>query len=241
MLTAAAASLVVGGAWVVRSERDGHKVSRFLPVKLRPSQVLDLRLWKINLPFDNQQVVQPVLGTFADPNFRVVPAVQFTAPCGGDAQPGSQYARSELREMQSDGSQASWSTQHGTHTMSLTQRVTHLPVVKRQLVCGQIHTADAYLVMIELASERLFVRYLDSVVGVLDPAYQLGTYFDLEIRVAKGFVDVSYNGRRKVHQAVQADGCYFKAGCYVQSSTSTGDLPTAFGQVEITQLSVAHT
>jgi hypothetical protein len=36
------------------------------------------------------------------------------------------------------------------------------------------------------------------------------------------------------------DRCYFKAGCYLQSNTSTGDLPTAYGQVEITHLSVSH-
>jgi poly(beta-D-mannuronate) lyase len=39
---------------------------------------------------------------------------------------------------------------------------------------------------------------------------------------------------------MQAAGCYFKAGCYVQSNTSTGDLPTAFGQVEISRLEISH-
>jgi hypothetical protein len=224
-----------------RDDKNGRsRLRRFIPIRVRPSQVIDLSAWKINLPFNNQQVDQPDLELFTDPNFRATPGVQFTAPCGGQPQPGSQYARSELRELNPNGSLASWSTKDGTHVMSLTQRVTHLPVVKKQLVCGQIHSANAYLVMIELATQELFVRYKDSVIGVLDKAYQLGTYFDLEIRASKGFVDVSYNGRRVVHHPMNEKGCYFKAGCYVQSSTSTGDLPTAYGQVEITRLQVVH-
>ncbi len=224
-----------------RDDKKGRStLRRFIPIRVRPSQVIDLSGWKINLPFNNQQVDQPQLESFTDVNFRATPGVQFTAPCGGQPQPGSPYARSELRELNPDGLLASWSTKDGTHVMSLTQRVTHLPVVKPQLVCGQIHSANGYLILVELATQKLFVRYKDSVIGVLDKAYQLGTYFDLEIRASKGIVDVFYNGRRVVHHPMVEKGCYFKVGCYVQSSTSTGDLPTAYGQVEITRLQVDH-
>jgi Alginate lyase len=68
------------------------------------------------------------------------------------------------------------------------------------------------------------------VAGVLDQNYQLGTYFDLAIQVSGGYADVFYNGARLVHQAMAEDQCYFKAGCYLQSNTILGDLPTATGR-----------
>jgi hypothetical protein len=94
--------------------------------------------------------------------------------------------------------------------------------------------------MIELDAHRLYVRNHDTVVGVLDDAYQLATFFDLQVRASGGHVDVFYNGAHKVQVPLRASGCYFKAGCYVQSSTSTGDLPTAYGQVEISRLTLVH-
>lgn len=218
----------------------GYQVAKFTPVFVRPSQVLDLRFWKINLPTRNRQVTQPRLKDFHDDAFRVVEAVQFTAWCGGQPQPGSKYPRSELREMNRDGSAASWSPASGTHLMELTQRVTHLPVVKPQLVCGQIHNQSDYLILVELDDHLLYVRYRDAVAGVLDDNYQLGTFFDMQIRASRGYADVFYNGVHKVHHRLDATGCYFKAGCYVQSNTSTGDSPSAFGQVEISRLALSH-
>ncbi len=143
--------------------------------------------------------------------------------------------------MNPDGSAASWSPASGSHVMDLTQRITHLPLVKPQLICAQIHNEADYLILVELDANRLYVRYKDAVVGVLDSNYQLGTYFDIKIRASDGYVDVFYNGVHKVRQPLSAVGCYFKAGCYVQSNTSTGDLPTAFGQVEISRLEISHT
>jgi hypothetical protein len=211
-----------------------------LPQKLRPSQVLDLRTWKINLPTRNQQVSQPQLGSFTDAAFQVVTAAQFTVHCGDQPQPGSDYARSELREMNPDGSNAAWSTTSGDHIMRITERVTHLPVAKPQLVCAQIHTDTDYLVLVELNDKRLYVRNRDAVAGVLDSGYELGTFFDLQIRAADGFVDVTYNGVPKARFAVRQRSCYFKAGCYLQSSTRTGDQASAYGQVEISDLVVQH-
>jgi Alginate lyase len=212
----------------------------FDPISVEPSQVIDLTTWKLNLPANNQQVTQPALASFSDDAFRVVPAVQFTVTAGGEPLPGTIYPRSELREMNPDGTGAAWSTTSGVHTMSLTQRITHLPVVKPQLVCGQIHSLTEYLILVSLKGQQLFVKYKDSVAGVLDDNYQLGTYFDLVIQATQGYVDVSYNGARLVRQPMAETNCYFKAGCYLQSNTSVGDLPTAYGQVEISRLAVSH-
>jgi len=58
-------------------------VSKLKPIFVRPSRVLDLRFWKINLPANNRQVTQPHLSSYYGEAFKVVEAVQFTAQCGG--------------------------------------------------------------------------------------------------------------------------------------------------------------
>ncbi len=186
-------------------------------------------------------MTQPTLSGFHDPAFRVIEAVQFTVACGDQADPGSVFPRSELREMNPDGSNASWSTTSGTHRLDLVQRVTHLPVVRPKLVCGQIHSVTAYLILVVLDGHLLYVKYKNGIAGVLDENYQLGTYFELSLQASAGYVDVFYNGAHLVHQAMVEDQCYFKAGCYLQSNTSMGDLPTAWGQVEITSMAISHT
>jgi hypothetical protein len=214
----------------------------FAPVFVKPSQVLDLTTWKLGLPTNSQEVTQPALAGFYAGAFRVVEAVQFTVSCGQEPQSGSEFPRSELREMNPDGTAASWPTTSGVHRMDLNLRVTHLPVVVPKLVCAQIHSAIPadYLILVVLHGQRLYVKYKNAVAGVLDEDYQLGTYFDLTLQASQGYVDVFYNGTHLVHQAMAEPGCYFKAGCYLQSSTSLGDLATAYGQVEITTLALSH-
>jgi len=229
---------VIGAIYL--KERDSHPMPKFTSIFVKPSQVLDLAYWKINLPAHNKQVTQPQLSNFHDDAFRVVGAVQFTVMCNGEAQPGSKYPRSELREMNADGSNASWSSTSGIHRMDLTQRINHLPVVKPHLVCGQIHSATEYLILVGIDSNRLYVRYIDEVIGILDDDYHLGTYFNMTIQASQGYVDVFYNNAHKVHYPMDKQGCYFKAGCYLQSNTNMGDMPTAYGQVEISRLVVSH-
>ena len=107
--------------------------------------------------------------------------------------------------------------------MEIVQRITHLPMVKSELVAGQIHDANEYVVLIRLGDAGLTVEYQGSTIAVLDAAYVLGTVFTLRIEAAGGFIDVFYNGEQKAHQADVRQGCYFKAGCYTQSNESKGD------------------
>jgi Alginate lyase len=232
-----ATAAVAGVRGLVHNEGGARAV--FKVFKPKPAQVLDLSMWKIGLP-TAVEVKNPQLQSYSDATFQTVQAVQFTAHCGDQPQPGSNYARSELREMNADGSAAAWSSTTGTHIMTITQRITHLPVVKPELICGQIHNSS-YLILVRLSGHTLSVNYVDAVAGTLDSNYGLGTEFELKLVVAAGYVDVFYNGVRKIHLAMAATGCYFKAGCYVQSSTATGDAASAYGQVEISQLLISHT
>ena len=105
----------------------------------------------------------------------------FTVHCGDKAQAGSIYARSELREMNRDGSTRpgrpapartgwSWATRHAPARGQ----------AKARLRADPQH--DRLSDPVVLDGEELYVSYKDDVVGVLDDDYQLGTYFDLPSR-----------------------------------------------------------
>lgn len=209
---------------------------------LLPADLIDLTAWKFTND-RNVQTTDPALLTYTDADYYVRAAVVFRAHCGGVPVPGSKYARAEYREMNppSGSTPASWSTTTGVHTMTLRQRVTKLPPVKPEVVCGQIHNTDPQ-VLVTLYGTLLTVRFYQLGFNItLDGNYRTGTWMDLVITASGGYVDVVYNGVPKAHVATDIGGCYFKAGCYVQSNASTGDTAGSFGEVEIVSLVISHT
>lgn len=94
-----------------------HKRSRRL---ILPSQILDLSVWKLTLPIGSTEnpidIHQPELNLFHHITYfyEKSKAVVFIANCGGVTTANSKYPRSELREMNLDGSLASWSAISGT-------------------------------------------------------------------------------------------------------------------------------
>lgn len=217
-----------------------------------PAEILDLARWKLTLPIDTphagdpDEIVQPELATFAiDPFFLPTEAgdgVVFRAPVDGATTSGSGYPRSELREMNEDGSdEASWSTDSGIHTLQIRQAITHLPEEKAHVVAGQIHDADDDVIMIRLEGEHLFIEGDGDELATLDPAYELGTVFDVRIVASEGRIRVFYDGELALDLPHRADGCYFKAGAYTQSNLEKGDEPGAYGEVVIYDLQLSHT
>lgn len=240
-----------------------ERASRFYRVKqvpgpteppgdpILPSDHLNLTDWKLTLPVNTShagspdEYLQPELNGFQDTNFFRVngtrDGVVFTAPCGGATTSGSGYPRSELREMVNNGSAlASWSTTSGTHTMEITQAITHLPDVKRHVVAGQIHDAGDDVIVFRLEGSKLFVDENGNDGPVLTTNYQPGEVFTVKFVAKNGGVECHYNGQYIYTYSVSTSGCYFKAGCYTQSNTGTGDAPTAYGEVVIYSLSVTH-
>jgi hypothetical protein len=230
-----------------------------------PSQIVDLTNWKITLPTDGNgsvvtatstcpaiEVKQPQLASYSiSPWFQTNSAgdgIQFRANIDGCTTSGSGYPRSELREMTSNGTaNADWSTTSGTHTMTVTEAVTHLPVVKPQTVFAQIHNASDDVFEAEAfgqsdGSVRLYANHNGTEWGQdLDSHYILGTKFTLKVVASGGYVDIYYNGTMKVHQAISSTGDYFKAGDYTQSNIVKGqDAPGAYGEVDLYALSVTH-
>lgn len=215
-----------------------------------PAEVLDLRAWKLTLPYDTSrkgnpdEVTQPELKSFADASCFFVSeakqAVVFRAVCGGLGTENSKYPRSELREMKADGKdEMEWSTK-GTEERVLVvkQAITHTPDVKRHVVCAQIHDADNDLIMVRLENSKLIVERNGADDVLLDKEYRLGEPFQLRIVAGGGRVQLWYNEVRKMDWKIDRSGCYFKVGCYTQSNVKKGDKPTAYGEVEVYELSV---
>jgi len=212
-----------------------------------PAEVLDLKNWEIQLPIEKnggiEIVKQPQLATFTiSPYFYAddSTAVTFAAWVNGSHTGGSEYPRSELREM-NGGSGASWSTATGTHTMTLKQAYTHLPDKRPEVVGAQIHetTSDTNLVQVRLNHPNIVI-YWPGGETTLEPNYTLGTQFTLEIQCADGQLKISYNGDQKFSKPYSATNMYFKAGAYVQSNLNY-DSSTAYGETKIYSLSVVHT
>jgi poly(beta-D-mannuronate) lyase len=216
-----------------------------------PARVLDLTNWKLTLPIGSSahsatEVKQPTLDTYANSTYFHVDAtgkgVVFRANAGGATTSGSTYPRSELREMTDGGKkEAGWSSKSGTHVMTVTEAITAVPAVKPHVVAAQIHDSEDDVVMVRLEKNRLFVEADGDEVGVLDPAYVLGTRFTVELRATSTGIRVTYNGAKTVTYVTSGSGYYFKAGCYTQSNVDRGDKASAYGEVVIYGLAVKHT
>jgi poly(beta-D-mannuronate) lyase len=194
---------------------------------------------------DPDEINQPELAHFVSPPyFDLTPAkdgVVFQANAGGATTSNSSYPRSELREMASNGTkQASWSNDTGTHTMVVREAITHLPVVKPEVVAAQIHDSSDDVIMIKLSGSHLFVEANSKNIGDLDTNYALGTTYTAKIVASGGHIQVYFNDALKVDYIKSKSGLYFKAGCYTQSNVSKGDAPDAYAQVIIYALQVTH-
>jgi poly(beta-D-mannuronate) lyase len=212
-----------------------------------PSGIINLTNWKLTLPSggdDPSEVKQPKLTRFRDPRYFHVNAfgdgVVFRAPVGGATTGNSEYPRSELREMTAGGKkEASWSGKSGTHVMTITQEITAVPQGKPQVVAGQIHDDEDDVVMVRLNGTKLYVEADGRQVGVLDPAYRLGTRFTVQLVSTPGLIRVTYNGIKTVGLERDGSGYYFKAGCYTQANDDNAD-EDSYGEVVIHALTVQH-
>jgi hypothetical protein len=213
----------------------------------RPSQVLDLHDWYLTLPTGNSgepdTVRQPALTSYSSPFFQLDPSrdgVVLTSNAGGVTTANSSYPRSELREMDGD-KLASWSNESGTHTMEVRQAVTQLPTAKPEVVTAQIHDTKSDVMEVRLEGKRLIGQYADGKQDfVIDPAYVLGTPYDLRIVATEGRIDVWYNGTHAGGLDQSGSGWYFKTGSYLQSNTDRGDAADAMAKVVLYSVGVTH-
>jgi len=222
-----------------------------------PAQFLGLKDWKLSVPvvaLDNgkpTEIGEPGLKTYRSEFFHLSDdrkSVVFRTPVGGAIQPGSEFPRTELREITGTGEAASWSNIRGLHSMTIRQEITATPALRPSLVAGQIHSDKRYIMLAVLDGARLYIKADDRVIGVLDDNYRLGTVFNLRFDAHDGRIRVYYNNDLKVDYETVCDRCYFKAGCYLQANPQSGNGEGGpdvsrldFGEVRIRDLVVKHT
>ncbi len=228
-----------------------------------PSDLLDLANWKLQLPTGNPGRVDEVrdLTNFEAPPYFGLNAegdgVVFAAPVNGVTTSGSQFPRSELREMNGQ-SRAAWSTSSGMHTMVIDEAITHLPAVRSEIIAGQIHDATTYVLGIRIKKNSDGILHLivqtsrnhvppgvSTTLGELNGNYVLGTRFIVSISVLGDHFQVSYDDGLNPPMTVDWDhgttSAYFKAGAYTQSNLDVpGEDPNDYGEVVVYGLSVVH-
>lgn len=220
-----------------------------------PSQILNLTNWKLTLPTGPSnsptEIEQPKLSDFrVDPWFVIAPgngAVIFRAPVNGSSTSGSDYPRSELREMADAKTKANWSSEKGVHTMFLEQAITAVPNTKRDVVAGQIHDEDKDIIVIRLDYPTLHIRVDGENVHTLDSNYTLGKKFSIKFEIKDNKTLVYYNGSTLSVFTLDKkySDAYFKAGVYTQSNCEKEKAKSLcntdnYGEVFLYKLEVTH-
>ncbi|MBE3636773.1 polysaccharide lyase family 7 protein [Mangrovicoccus algicola] len=246
--------------------------------------IFDLNNWKVTLPVDADYFKSDGGdGNFFDdtayevkpPNFEGFEAEEFfyydanqdamifrADVNGARTSANTNYTRSELREMNDDGSNAAWSVSQGG-TLSATLKVTELAEEDdgdpARVIVGQIHGANDELCRLyynadgdlyyanELTGsdgdERLF--YFENAAGQR-PNVALGETFSYIIEVVDGKLIVAIYADGQTYSAVPTDGVdpteiiddwngdsfYFKAGVYQGVTHVSGHASEGSGAAE---------
>lgn len=223
-----------------------------------PGGNFDLSHWELQLPTGSPgspTTIPPSqlegANGFQDSYFSTAPgdgSMVFWDPENGVHTPNSNYPRSELREMNADGSAADWAIP-GTHTLSATVKVTHVP----DHVCvGQIHLGDGsgstkpLLELFYYADGTITMAIEQTPAGGNEIPYTvgtvpLGTRFSYVISLTGGTtIGLNLNGTNHTWTLPTAfDGypMYFKAGDYDQTAGSSS---TVGATVHFYALTIHH-
>ena len=219
-----------------------------------PSGIFDLALWKVTLPVGGKNRPTELAGTdlvaYSSDWMKLLPAggMQFRAPVDGGTTSGSGYPRSELRELNLDGSLASWSSSDGkTHTMVVDEAVTRIPNPRTSgnsaVVSAQIHDGSNDISVFRVEDGKVWVTQGDTThFALADADYVPGARFKAMFVVTSGTLSAFYNGAKVCSFPVTGSGWYFKAGAYVQAnaSNSSPDDATNYGENVLYSVTVAH-
>jgi Alginate lyase len=247
-------------AWI--GGADDGDTSFDLHPNVAPGGNFDLSLWELQEPVGMPEaptIIKPAAlqgpGGYQDSYFFTDPtdgAMTFWAPENGVTTPNSNYPRSELRELNADGSSANWPVA-GTNTLSATVAVTQVP---NHVCVGQIHVGTAIQAGLAASTKPLLELYYyqngsiqlgieDGPVGgqTLHPIVNVpsGSAFSYTIQLTgDGTITLILNGATTTFAtpAIFAGyGQYFKAGNYDQTA---GTDPAVGATVKFYALQVSH-
>ena len=162
----------------------------------------------------------------------------------------TKYPRSELRELNRDGTLAGWDARTGRHALVLDLRVTAVPVRRPWVCVMQVHDAKSDLCRVQTEGAapdelRLVVRNTppggEEVVTTVVPRYRLGDPLRARMEILDGVGEVWLAGFRAHLFDARAGGCYFKTGAYAQSNVKDwGERPDTLASVDIRAGSLRH-
>jgi hypothetical protein len=189
---------------------------------------------------------------FANSNFFTGPEGEmvFSCPVTGGTTRGSDFPRSELRELLVPASENFNWNGYGSHALNAQCKVLQLPSSKK-IIIGQIHSfTGASLPLVKLQYNNGTVQALvkESPIATEDTVFPLATvglnsFISYQIKMVDGQLSMTANGATQSVNVFQTDSAwtnqtfYFKAGCYCQDNV--GD-PNEAGIVSFYQLKVEH-
>lgn len=233
-------------------------VSPALRTDVPPGGNFDLSVWELQLPIGSPGSPTTIPPSqlqgdsgYSNPAYFWTDAndgsMTFWDPESGVTTPNSSYPRTELREMNADGSAADWPLA-GTHTLAATLRIVS---VTKSVCVGQVHLGTG-----GSSTKPLLELYYDSSGDItlgtenspdggqtLHPVgtVPMGTQWSYRITISGGdTIDLTVNGATTTYpiaSSFDAYHQYFKAGDYNQSASSS---TTNGAKVKFYALSVAH-
>jgi len=234
-----------------------------LQTSVAPGGNFDLALWELQLPIGSTGDPTTISPTqlegpsgFQDAYFYTDPtdgAMTFWDPEDGVTTADSSYPRSELREMNADGTEANWPIQ-GTNTLTATLAVIDVP----DHVCiGQIHIGSAIEAGLASSTKPLLELYYyntgNITLGIEDSPsgsqtensitdVPLGTRFSYTIQLTgDGTITLIIDGTTSsfaMPPSFDGYGEYFKAGDYDQTAGADAAVGAT---VKFYALRVTHT
>ncbi|MBS2535707.1 polysaccharide lyase family 7 protein [Catenulispora sp. NF23] len=246
-LTAAATVICTGAAVVVTSTAAqaapaaGSVARPHLSTTVAPGGNFNLSVWELQEPVGSPGSPRTIPSSklvgakgYQDTYFytdKSDGAMTFWAPEKGVTTPNSNYARSELREMNSDGSTADWALP-GSHQLQATLRVDS---VTNHVCVGQIHLGSGGSSTKPLV-ELYYYNNGNIVLGTENSPsggqtthnianVPVGKQWSYTIAVTGGnTVVLTVNGKTtkySIPSSFDAYHMYFKAGSYNQSSSNS--------------------
>ena len=192
--------------------------------------MINLNLWKLTLPIGKKgkptEIGPKQLADYSSEWFYwLADALVMVCGVGGVTTGNTKYNRTELRELNADGTLAAWATNQGQHDMVFDVAVEQMPGGnKPECVIGQIHgggddvttfrfiTNANGLVSIWISSGDKSRAYL------VTDAYQLGQRIRLGFHAGGGVIRYSVDGKFVPFSLAVVDkDCYFKVGLYPQT------------------------
>jgi hypothetical protein len=218
---------------------------------------IDFSIWQLQLPTgsgSSPDTISPakLAMDYSSAYFKKVDdgGYAFMDPAKGVTTSGSDHPRSELRESNANGGEATW-TSTGTNIMNVSGKVTLMSGgTKGSTTVAQVFVADSNtLCELQYNGSQFKVFYEESKGNGQGPDTLAGTFpintkYTFTLSLSKGVLDVSINDKvlwtKKPSSAVSGKKFYFKVGNYDQTSSAGTPNTTPYTVVEAYTVDVEH-